>query len=332
MGGNITTRGGETMEPWSINTLLICFAGGILGTALGGLWAFVACGFIVLAGCAIIFAGGSDFVLMQVGLGPIFGPHIGFCGGVIAASYAAGIRKNLASATGKDILSPLVATSWDVLLVGGFAAVLTHVVLQILVTIPVIKTFDCIALAIVLVSFVARLICHGEMPWGNRESIKTHGWLGTGGYAISWVPWMAPPARLAVIGFGVGIFSGALAMGSKTILDPMAAAGTISATGAFVVPLIIGWALAAICLAGLNLGTGEIQKFPVWHCMAILSALAYLHFGSLLVAGLVGLGGAFLQELMARMFWNHGSNHIDPPATAIAVGTFLLNLAKNYLT
>ena len=32
-----------------------------------------------------------------------------------------------------------------------------------------------------------------------------------------------------------------------------------------------------------------------------------------------------LQELMARMFWNHGSNHIDPPATAITIGTFVLN-------
>lgn len=319
------------MEPWSIDTLLICFAGGIVGSALGGLWAFVVCGFLVLAGCGIVLVGGGDFVLMQVGLGPIFGPHIGFFGGVVAASYAAGFRKNLASATGKDILSPLIATSWDVLVVGGIAAVLTHALLQVLVMIPVVKTFDCIALAIVLVSFAARLLFHGEMPWGNSDSIKQHGWLNTAGYSISWVPWMAPPSRLAVIGFGVGLFSAALAMGTKTILDPMAASGTISATGAFVVPLILGWALAAICLAGLNLAAGEIQKFPVWHCMAILSALAYLHFGSLFIAGLVGIGAAFLQELAARMFWNHGSNHVDPPAVAIAVGTFLLNLAKTYV-
>ena len=39
------------------------------------------------------------------------------------------------------------------------------------------------------------------------------------------------------------------------------------------------------------------------------------------------MAGAF-QELMARMFWNHGSNHVDPPAVAIAFGTLALNLAN----
>ena len=318
------------MEPWSINTLLICFAGGIFGASLGGLWAFVLCGFLVLSGCMLVLAGGTDFVLLQVGLGPVFGPQIGFCGGIVAASYAAGVRKNLPSGTGKDILSPLIGTSWDVLLVGGVVAVVTHVLVQILGKIPIINTFDCLALAIVILSCAGRLLFHGEMPWGNTESIKKHGWLRTNNYGLSWVPWMAPPSRLAVIGLGIGIFSGALAMGTKGILDPMVAKGAVSATAAFVVPLILAWALAAICLTGLNLGTGEIQKFPVWHCMAILSALTYLHFGSLLLAGLVGIAAAFLQELMARMFWNHGSDHIDPPALAIALGTFLLNQAHTY--
>ncbi len=317
------------MEPWSLNTLLICFGGGIFGAALGALWAFVLTGFIVLGGCMVVMAGGGDFILLQVGLGPIFGPHIGFLGGAIAASYAAGVRKNLASGTGKDILSPLVATSWDVLVVGGATAVIAHALLQVLVQVPVIKSFDCIALTIVLVTFAARLLFHQEMPWGNAASIKEHGWLGTNNYAISWVPWMAPPSRLLVIGFGAGLLSAALAMGTQAVLDPMAADGRITAAAAFVVPLILGWALAAICLSGLNLATGEIQKFPVWHCMAILSALAYLHFGSLLVAGLVGIAAAFLQELCARMFWNHASDHLDPPAAAIALGTFILNTIHN---
>lgn len=37
------------------------------------------------------------------------------------------------------------------------------------------------------------------------------------------------------------------------------------------------------------------------------------------------LAGA-LQELMARMFWKYGSNHIDPPACTIAIGTFIINI------
>lgn len=316
------------MEPWSFETLLICFGGGMVGAAFGGLWAFILCGFLVLSGCIVVLTGGGDFLLLQVGLGPIFGPQIGFAGGVAAVSYAAGIKKNIASESGKDILSPLVDTSWDVLVVGGIAAVITHIIINILVKIPVINMFDCIALGIALTFMLARLLFQKEMPWGNSASIKEHGWLKTNNYALSWVPWMSPPARLTVIGFGIGIMSSSFAMGTKGVLDPMVASGEVSATAAFVVPLIIGWALAAISLIGLNFATGEIQKFPVWHCMAILSALAYLHFGSILLAGIVGILAAFLQELAARMFWNHGSDHIDPPAVAIAVGTFILNLIQ----
>jgi hypothetical protein len=139
---------------------------------------------------------------------------------------------------------------------------------------------------------------------------------------------MAMPSRFAVFSFGVGILSGTLAMITKGILDPMVAQGMVSASDAFVFPLIIGLSLAAISLTGLNFATSEIQKFPVWHCQAILSALAYLHVGSIVVAGIVGVLAAFLQELMARMFWNHGSSHIDPPACGIALGTFILNVVK----
>ncbi|MBI5444770.1 MAG: hypothetical protein HY900_26590 [Deltaproteobacteria bacterium] len=319
------------MDPWNLNTLLICFGGGIVGAAFGGLFSFILCGFLILAGCGIVLAGGSDFVLLQVGLGPVFGPQIGFCGGLAAASYAAGVRKNLVSGTGKDILSPLVSTSWDVLLIGGVWAVFTYATQNVLVKIPVIGMFDCLALSIIVTTLVARLLFHREMPWGSKASIRQHGWLGTDNRRLSWVPWMAFPSRIAVIGLGTGILSGSLAMGAKQILDPLVSAGKVSPTAAFVFPLIIGLSLAAISLTGLNFSSGEIQKFPVWHCQAILSALAFLHFGSLLASAVVGVGAGFLQELMARMFYNHGSDHIDPPATAIALGTFLLNVAHKFL-
>jgi len=95
---------------------------------------------------------------------------------------------------------------------------------------------------------------------------------------------------------------------------------------AFVIPLMIGWVLAILSLIVLNLGTGPIQKIPVFHGIAALSALAYLYTGSIVAAGLMGLLVPFLQELMARLIYNHGSSHIDPPAAAIAVGTLIMNL------
>jgi hypothetical protein len=142
---------------------------------------------------------------------------------------------------------------------------------------------------------------------------------------------MAQPGRLIVFSFGVGLLSAAMAMGTKNVLDPMVVEGTVSATGAFVVPLIFAWGIAAISLFGLELGTGEVQKFPVWHCQAILAALAFLLFNSLILAAIVGVLAGLLQELVARMMWNHGSTHIDPPAGAIAVGTLVLNLAHGFI-
>ena len=316
------------MGPWSVDTLLLCFGGGIVGAALGGLFSFGICGLIVLAGCFVVLNGGSEFLLMQVGLGSLFGPHTGgFAAGVAAVAYAAGVKKNLVSGSGKDILSPLIGTSWDVLLVGGVFAVIGHVLLQLLVKIPFVNSADCIALSVVGTQILARLLFLKEMPWGNGASIQSHGLLGTDKGALSWVPWMARPSKLIVFSFGVGLLSAAMAMGTKNVLDPMVVKGTVSATGAFVVPLIFAWGIAAISLFGLQLGTGEVQKLPVWHCQAILSALAFLLFNSLIVAALVGVLAGLLQELVARVMWNHGSTHIDPPAGAIAVGTLLLNLA-----
>ncbi|MEZ4483234.1 MAG: hypothetical protein R2864_01110 [Syntrophotaleaceae bacterium] len=42
------------MAPWSVDTLLLTFGCGIVGAALGGLFSFVICGLVVLAGCFVI--------------------------------------------------------------------------------------------------------------------------------------------------------------------------------------------------------------------------------------------------------------------------------------
>lgn len=315
------------MEALGINTLLMCFGGGVIGASLGGLFSFVMVGFIVLAGCAVILMGGSDFLLFQVGLGPIFGPHVGgFTAGVVAATYASGLRKNHPGGAAKDILSPLMDSSWDVLLVGGLSAVAGHLLLQVLVRIPVINMTDCVASTVVIMALLARLLFQKELPWGNADSIREAGYLGTKEGAISWCPWNMDLGKLIVLGFGVAVFSGAMAMLISKALDPLVAAGTVSASAAFISAIIFVWALAAIALAGMNLGTGSVQKFPVWHAHAILGAIAFMFFHSLVIAGLVGIATSLLQELMARMFWNHGSNHVDPPACAIAVGTLVLNV------
>lgn len=318
------------MELSNLNMLLICFGGGIVGAALGGLLAFLVCALLVLLGCMIVLHGGSDFILLQVGLGPIFGPQAGgFASGVAAAAYAAGFRKNHPTGAAKDILSPLIGTSWDVLVVGGLFGVIGQLLVQSFGTLPIVKDFDVLGLSVILTAMLARLLFLKEMPWGSPESIKKYGYFGTGeNYSISWLPWTLPVPKLMVFGFGAGLLSAGIAAGAKSILTPLVAQGTVSAAGGIVVPLIMGWAVAGVSLMGLELATGSVQKMPAWHCQAVLGALAYLSFGSIFVAGLVGVLATLLQELMARMFWNHGNTHIDPPAFAITIGTFILNQIK----
>lgn len=318
------------MDAMSLNTLLVCFGGGIVGAALGGLLSFIVCAMLVLAGCMVVLQGGSDFLLLQIGLGPIFGPQAGgFAAGVAAAAYAAGARNNHPTGAAKDILSPLIGTSWDVLVVGGLFAVFGHLLVQAFGKLPVVKDFDVLALSVVLTAVVARLLFQKQMPWGAPDSIKQYGYFGTGdNYSLSWLPWTLPLPKLVVFGFGGGLLSAAIAAGTKTMLAPLVAKGLVSAAGAVVVPLIMGWAVAGLSLMSLQFGTGAIQKMPAWHCQAVLSALAYLYFGSFVAAGVVAILATLLQELMARMFWNHGSTHVDPPACAIAVGTFILNTIK----
>ena len=87
-------------------TIIYAFCGGIFGASIGALWAFI--------------------ILMQVALGPIFGPASGgFLSGVIAATYSHGVKKNHPTNSAKDIVAPLMGTSWDVLFVGGLTAVVS---------------------------------------------------------------------------------------------------------------------------------------------------------------------------------------------------------------
>lgn len=315
------------MEPWSATTLLFVFGGGIAGAAFGALWGVILCALIVLVGCIIVMAGGSDFMLLQVGLGPIFGPHVGgFGAGLAAAAYAAGIKKNHPGGAAKDILSPLTTTSWDVLFIGGVYSLIAHAFLQLEGKIPIINQTDMIACNLLILGLVVRFICFKEGIFGKTESIKQNGLFGTANYSISWAPWQSPWGKLIIMAIGWAALSVGLCTVIKPVLDPLAAAGKISAAGAFVVPLIIGWSIAILNLICLQCATGTIQPVPIWHCQAILAALAFLMTGSPIVGVVAGVLGAILQEFCARLFYNHASTHIDPPATAICFGTLIINL------
>lgn len=309
------------MEPLSLTTLLICFGGGILGGTLGGLLSFVLCGLFVFSGCLIALAGGGDFMFAVIGFGPVFGPHVGgFAAGVAAANYAQGVRKNHPTGGAKDILASLMPTSWDVLLVGGIFAVFGHLCNYWLASF--LSGQDTIAITVLISAFVSRAIFLRQSPFGSSESIKKFGLLGTDDYNLSWVPWMLPFSRMIMFAIGVGLASGGAAMAIGNYAEAAGIAGPATVTA----QVVIGWAIAAVTLIALQLGNDAIQRVPVWHCQAILAGIAWVNFGNLWICMIAAVAGALLQELGARLFWNHGDSHVDPPAFGIAVGTCILNL------
>ncbi len=314
------------MEPYSLNTILMVFGGGIVGTALGGLWAIILCALLALVGIGVLLSGGSDFVLAQIAFGPIFGPHTGgFGAGLMAGCYAVW-KKNHPGGSGKDILSPLLHTSGDVLVMGGVLSVAAHLLLQVIVKIPILNQSNGIAIALTVMALLTRFVFLKEGPFGQASSIKEHGLLGTNNYAISWAGWQSPMAKNIPMSFGMGLLSAGMAWGLKMQLDPLVAAGQVSGLGGFLAPLVIGWVFCILVLFPLLVSTGTIQQMPIMHCMAIIAAWTFMHTGSILAGGIAAIIAGMVQELSARLFYNHASTHVDPPAMAIAICTLLVNL------
>lgn len=321
-------------------TIIYAFCGGVFGASIGALWAFILCTLIAVMGALVVLAGGSDFILMQVALGPIFGPAAGgFLSGVVAATYAHGVRKNHPTNNAKDIVTPLMGTSWDVLFVGGISAVISFYFAALLSKVPFIQLGDTGAISIVVLSLISRVLFLKESIFGNKESIEKHGIFGTNNYELSWCGYMTPKPLLMMIGISMGGFSAAVAAGTLSLLRPLVESGQINAGLAWTVPLFFTWGISGIMLTMMALGQGATGRVPVTHAISLVGALMFLHtepiFGTntaILFGILGGIMGMAVQEFGARVFWNHGGNHIDPPAFSIAVNTLFINILFSFIS
>jgi len=162
--------------------LLVAFAGGVLGAALGGYAAYGLAGLVVTVGEVgrlALGAGGSDLLVENatanataatgatavgvnatglVGYGPVLGPHVAFAGGVAAAAFAA--RKGYLD-TGygyheaKHVTTAL-GTRSDVLLVGGVFGVVGYWFAQLSLRFSL--PWDPVAASIVLSALLHRTV------------------------------------------------------------------------------------------------------------------------------------------------------------------------------
>ena len=112
----------------------------------------------------------------------------------------------------------------------------------------------------------------------------------------------------------------------------------INASLAWTVPLFFTWGISGIMLTMMALGQGVIGRVPVTHAISLVGALMFLHTEpyvgadtAILFGILGGIMGMAVQEFGARVFWNHGGNHIDPPAFSIAVNTLFINILFSFI-
>jgi len=288
-------------------TLLASFGGGVLGAALGGLPAFVFTGIAVLIGAAAVLGGSSFDFISNVAFGPFFGPHVAFCGGVAAVAYAA--KKGTYNA-GKDIVSCGAGfNDPSSLLVGGLFGVLGYLLVSLFNTIFPAGFTDNVAFTVFISNVISRVVFGKTGIFGTlSEEAKTRGRFNPGGSAV-WLPYQQSFGQVFMISLGISLV---------TAWYALAVIGVDQAY--FPAAAFVGFGISAATLILSCIG----KNVPVTHHMTIIAALAAIYSGSLVVGAIMGVISAFVGELASRTFYIHGDTHIDPPATAIFIMTFIL--------
>lgn len=334
----------EFSELWMIGMIIAAFAGGAFGSAIGALPAFIFTGFLVMAGeTAGILSGDllelmavdaelaeTDSITSSLGFGPVFGPHISFAAGAAASAFAAkkgymdtGFpyheAKNIAYALGPRP---------DVMFVGGLFGILGYWIatLSSALALP----WDPIAMGVVLSAVVHRLAFGypliGDPQNGllnmkpfeeNNRRVIGESAAGDdrkeGRFTVEpWLPHQYKWGHVSMIGLVVGIL----------------AAFITYTTGSVFLP----FGISAATLLFLNCGVANV---PVTHHISLVASTSivaatgggYLEnplYLMLLLGALFGVIAAVSGEWIQRIFYAHSDTHLDPPAAAIVMGTFLI--------
>lgn len=289
-------------------TLLFAFCGGAFGASIGGLSAFVFTGITGLIGIAMAAAGVSFDFLGTVAFGIYFGPYVSFAGGVAAAAYA---RKMGYMESGKDIIKGLAGLKKpSVLVVGGIFGMIGYILNTALSSAPM----ECDKCALVV--FISAIIA--KVTFGNiglneifgvvPEDIKKIG----GRYSIKssnvWLPYMITAAEKTTIGIAAGGVS--VYLTHIMLQNPQTAP----------IAGFAGFCISATSLILLVIGL----QVPVTHHITICASYAVIASGSLWWGLAAAVITAFAGDFLARTFYCYGDCHVDPPAMAIALVSFVL--------
>ncbi|SKC91900.1 hypothetical protein [Maledivibacter halophilus] len=273
----------------NIQLILSAFGGGVLGTALGALPAFIFTGFIGLIGIAVIAAGGQPAILNDVTFGTLLGPHIAFAGGVAAAAFAANKRKHLD--TGLDIVTSLNKCKDPmVLMVGGFFGIIGFLLNNLFVAMKI--PTDTVALTVFVSGLIARMAfgktgVFGKLSKPNEQKRK-----------------IAPDFNDIVLDIIIGLSLG-LVISYLIILTEITT---------------LGFCISAASLIFVQMGF----EAPTTHHITMVAGYAAVATGNMFVGALAAVIASILGDLVGRIVNSYCDTHIDPPATTIFICSLVI--------
>lgn len=278
------------MTGFRLLPLLVSFAGGMFGAALGGLNAFILCGLAAVIGSAVVLGGGGDAFNLAVTWGPFLGPHVAFAGGVAAAAFAG--RKGLLK-SGRDTASALFGLrSAEALVVGGAFGLFGYGIKTVLDLVPNfrgIPWINSIAVSVVIGGAVVRLVF-------GRTALIGHP--ARRGRSADCPAQTSAPSTVHVLLLGIAVGL------------PSAAIGRLlpGSTG-----LMLG--VGALALVFIRFD----PRVPVVLHIAWSAEYTVLVTGDIFQGVLLGIVTGLLAEILGEYVLREADTHIDPPALAIAL-------------
>ncbi len=341
--------------------------GGNFAFALTGFTALTAFGVSALGGEPF----GSMF-FSWIAFGPFMGPAVAFAGGAAAAAYAAhkgyiesgkDVTSPLAGLGKPDVL--LVGAAFGIF--GWVAQLLLNQIPWFGTT----GHYDQ-GLVVVLSAIVARLMfgdsAIGKASITNKEKLldkpnEKDGFMGVWDIDPEsgnvWLDWQARPKDFIPIGIFFSIFASAAALVVAIWYPPVAGLAhtfTFAVSAVIILFLIIGFNMPVQHHITLIAGLGAVVFFPMVDGGKEAMEKGFAYYGevlpkyinadgdiesklwmNMLVAMVIGiLWGTFsatLGEVFARIWYNRGTTHIDPPASTIWIcvtGIFAVGAAMGF--
>ncbi|MDU7361151.1 MAG: hypothetical protein E7L00_08095 [Propionibacteriaceae bacterium] len=343
--------------------ILAAVAGGAVGAAIGGNYAFVLTGFCVLASWGIFATTGNTFGFDYLAFGPFMGPHVAFAAGVGAATYA---RYKRFFEDAKDVNTPLAGLGHpSVLLCGSAFGVFGFLVQSAISLIPWFGTHtDSVALTVVISGITARIMFGGEPGKGlfkgslhnpelfHKNSDRLFDRIKPGPNG-RWLEWQEKPSQLLTIGSLFGVLAGGASLflaanvGARFtelgLPNQLAAANaqtfTFGISAIIILFLITNRNMPVQHHVTITAGLGAVQFYPLlmgssfaeftWTATSAWDSHAWLMaVVALLIAAVFGIMAAGLGEFFARLWYDRGVSHIDPPAAGIWISnTIVVGLA-----